>query len=175
MDSGNNGHRSEDVRPRVLIIVHGHEPAGWVDEACRAVSMWVRPIIRVLAIPEAPSPPFTSLTSFARRAFDAARSEWTKEEEVRVQGVIDHMIPLLPDCVEVTAVKVLKGSLITAIVEQVTAWSADVAVVAGPAAGIRSWLWPGPVLERLLHHANCAVLITAPPAPQTKPALNKGA
>ena len=35
---------------RVLIVIHGDEPAGWVNEACHAVSMLRRPIVRVLAI-----------------------------------------------------------------------------------------------------------------------------
>ena len=159
MDSGKAAARCEPVWPRVLIVVHGHEPAGWIEEACRAVSLWVNPLVRVIAIPDVPSPPFTSLTSFARRAFDEARREWTTEEETRVQGVIDQMIPLLPDSVEVAWVHPRKGNFVAPILDQVGAWSADVIVLAAPAPGIRSRLSPGPIVERLLHHANCAVLI----------------
>ena len=160
MDSGKAAARHEHVWPRVLIVVYGHEHAGWIEEACRTVSMWVRPRIRVVAIPDVPSPPFTSLTSSARRAFDEALSEWARVEEIRVQGTIDQMLALLPSGVEVAWVHLRKGNFVAAVLEQVDAWSADVIVLAAPAPGIRTWLWSGPTVQRLLHHANCAVLIT---------------
>jgi nucleotide-binding universal stress UspA family protein len=59
------------------------------------------------------------------------------------------------------------GDVARAIAEHACAWPADVVTIGGPAPAPWSWLRPGPVHQRLLRVAHCAVLVVTPPAPVT--------
>ena len=154
-------HRSP-VPLRVLIAVHGYESPGWAEETCRLVSGWACPSVRVLGVLDVPTPPFTSLTGPARRAYGAARAQWTEIERARLEGPIAALLPGLPRQAEVVRTPTHRGDLARTIAEQARAWPADLVVVGAPAPGFRSWLRTGPVHERLVRFASCAVLVTAP-------------
>ena len=147
------------MTPRVLIVLHGDEPAGWWLEACRIVSMWKSVRVRVLVIPNVPCPRFTSLTPFARRLYDGARRAWRREKEIRLQPALDFMMRALPRNVEIIRAPSSAENTVSTIVEAVDDWSADVVVVGAPAPGLRSWLSLGPVHERVLRRATCAVVV----------------
>jgi nucleotide-binding universal stress UspA family protein len=155
--------QSGAVPLRVLVAVHGYEQPGWAHVTCRVVSTWMGSSVRVLAVLDVPKPPLTSLTGAARGAYDAARAQWTESERARLQEVIDALLPGLPREAEVTHAPAERGDLALTIAEAARAWAADVVVVGRPAPGLRSWLRPGPVHERLLRRAGCAVLVTTPP------------
>jgi nucleotide-binding universal stress UspA family protein len=153
-------HRST-VPLRVLIAVHGYEPRGWAEETCRLVSTWACPSVRVLGVLDVPSPPFTSLIGPARRAYAAARAQWTEIERVRLEGPIAAVRAGLPGQAEIVRTPTSGGDLARTIAEQAHAWPADLVVVGAPAPEFRSWLRTGPVHERLVRFASCAVLVTA--------------
>jgi hypothetical protein len=48
--------RARSFVTRVLLVLHGAEPAGWPTEACRVLSTWRHPSVRVLVVPIVPSP-----------------------------------------------------------------------------------------------------------------------
>ncbi|MGH7302784.1 MAG: hypothetical protein ACRELZ_05805 [Candidatus Rokuibacteriota bacterium] len=148
----------ENVPLRVLLAVHGHEPGEWVTRACRLVSGWSPVTIRVLAVFEVPSPPFTSVVAPARRLYAAARNAWKEIEEERVKGAVERVLPALSGDVEVVREEASPGGLGDLIVEHALAWSADVVAVAAPRRMSLPWLWPGPVHERLLRCGVGAVL-----------------
>jgi nucleotide-binding universal stress UspA family protein len=151
---------------RVLLAAHGYEPPGWATEACRVVvvAKFGGATVRVLAVLDVPCPAFTSLTPRAATAYRVARAAWTRAEAVRVQGVIDEVSPYLGTGGEVVRVPAVHGDLARTIAEHVDEWPADIAVVGAPLPGVRRWLWPGPVHERVLRRLPCAVMvIPAPP------------
>jgi len=154
-------HRST-VPLRVLVAVHGYEPSGWAEETSRLVSTWACPCVRVLGVLDVPTPPFTSLTGTARRAYGAARAQWTEIERARLDGPIAALMPGLPRQAEVIRTPASRGDIARTIAAQAHAWPADLAIVGAPAPGFRSWLRTGPVHERLVRLASCAVLVTAP-------------
>ena len=147
---------------RVLIAVHGRERPGWMAEACRVLSRWSAPRVRVLAVLDVPAPPFTSLTPYARRRYAAARAAWRAQEEIRLQDMLEQLLPLLPRTVDVVR-EAGAGDVARSIVRHAAVWPADVVVLGAPLPGLRSWLWPGTVHERVLRRMPCAVLVTAPP------------
>ena len=148
---------------RVLLAVHGYEPPGWAREACRVVARFGHTTVRVLAILDVPCPSFTSLTPLAAQAYREARAAWTGDEHVRIQDVLDQMVPFLPRGGEVVRAPSLHGDLAGTIAEHVNEWPADVAVVGAPWPPVRRWLWPGPVHERVLRHLPCSVMVIPPP------------
>jgi nucleotide-binding universal stress UspA family protein len=152
---------------RMLVAVHGYEPGGWAQETCRVVSTWVGSSIRVLAVLDVPCPPLTSLTPFAKRAYNAARAGWAELEAIRLQGALDALLPGLPGHAEVVREPATRGDLARTIAEHARTWPADVVVVGGPPASLRSWLRPGPVHERVLRHAGCTVLVPTSPVVAT--------
>jgi nucleotide-binding universal stress UspA family protein len=160
---------------RVLLAVHGYEPPGWAPEACRVVAKFGHATLRVLAILDVPCPSFTSLTPIAAEAYREARAAWTGDEQVRLQGVLDQMVPFLPRGGEVVRVPSLHGDLARTIAEHVTEWPADVAVVGAPLPGVRRWLWPGPVHERVLRRLPCSVMVIPPPAVASGPRAHRAA
>src|SRR5262245_10308675 len=155
-----NSHSSIGSSSRIFIVMHGYEPAGWEQDVCHAASIWVSPIIRILAVLDAPMPPFTSLTPMARHAYFEALEARRVEEEARLQVSIKRLMPLLPGVVEVVHVQPTHGRPGKTIAEHARSWSAHVIVVAPSAPGLRTWLWPGPLHKELLRYAYCAVMIT---------------
>lgn len=142
---------------RLLLTVHGGEPACWSERARRLIAMWARPSVRVLAIVAVPAPPFTSLIPVAARMYRAAREAWERAERARVQRVIDDLVPVLPVGVEIVWERVSYGDPGRAIAEHARVWRADaVVVVASPAAGP----WLGAIPDRVLRRARCAVVMT---------------
>jgi len=85
---------------RVLLAVHGHEPAEWALGVCRVVSGWTNASVRVLGVVDVPSPPFTSLLPPARRFYDAARSAWRRDGEPRVRAAVDRLAQTLGRTIE---------------------------------------------------------------------------
>jgi nucleotide-binding universal stress UspA family protein len=148
-----------EVRPgpaRVLIAVHGGEPAGWAPAASRVVSLWTRPSIRILAVVTVPCPPFTSLIPPAARMYRAARATWEAAERERVQRVIDDVARAPLHDAEIAWLPVSYADPGRAIAEHARRWAADVLLVAGfPATG----LWRGGVYDPVLRRAPCPVLV----------------
>ncbi|HEU4366915.1 MAG TPA: universal stress protein [Methylomirabilota bacterium] len=142
---------------RVLLGVHGGEPAGWELEARRAIAMWGAPCVRILAVVDVPRPPFASLLPAAARRYHAAREAWHRAEQRRLQGLIDDLAPLLPGGCDLAWTTATRSDPGRAIAEYAAAWGADVVLVgAAPAPGP----WLGAVHERVIRHARCAVLVT---------------
>jgi nucleotide-binding universal stress UspA family protein len=147
----------------VLIAVHGFEPATWAADVARTISMWRSPKLRLLIVPCVPSPPFTSLTPIARRAYADARTAWRQEEERRLERTVDAWKRQLSADVDVVRAPSVQGDLATTIAGHAGEWPADVVVVGAPEPSFRAWLWPGPVHQRVVLRAPCAVLVL--PAP----------
>jgi nucleotide-binding universal stress UspA family protein len=162
-DTVRNRHESGAATLRVLVGIHGYEPAGWARDARRAVSAWTSTTVRVLAVLDVPAPPFTSVIPPARRAYHAARAEWGRCQEARVQGVIDEFLDVFPCPVETVRVAASQGDPGRTIAEHAKHWPADVVVVAAPELRATSWLWPGRVHEQVVRRVSCAVLVTPPP------------
>jgi nucleotide-binding universal stress UspA family protein len=142
---------------RVLLAIHGGEPAGWGREAPRVVTRWARPSVRILAVVVAPCPPFTSLIPPTARMYRAARTAWEDVERARVQRVVDEIAPALPAGHELVWAPVSYGDLGRAIAEHARMWAADVLLMAAaPAAGP----WLGTVRDRVVRRARCPVLVT---------------
>jgi nucleotide-binding universal stress UspA family protein len=154
---------------RVLIAVHGFEPASWAADAARTISMWRSPELRLLIVPSVPSPPFTALTPIARRAYADARAAWREEEERRLTRIVDEWKKQLSVDVDVVRAPALQGDLAATIAGHAGDWPADVVVVGAPEPSFRAWLWPGPVHQRIVLRAPCAVLVL--PAPM-RPSLS---
>jgi len=150
----------ESVSQRVLIVIHGHEPAAWASQARRAVSMLRNPVLRILAVLDSEHPPFTSLTPFARRAYSGAITYWREQQEVCVQGVIDQILPFLPGPVEVVRLRGIKSRARDAIAEHITGRRADAVVVATPARSILCRLGARSLSEELMRETTFAVIVT---------------
>jgi nucleotide-binding universal stress UspA family protein len=123
--------------------------------------MFTNPIVRVLAVVDLAFPPFTSLTPFARRAYQQATAYWRGQQELSIQRVIDQIVPALPEAVDFVWLRPVRGHMRQAVTRYVLEWPADVVVIAPPASGVRSWLWFGQACNRLLLHSTCAVIVTA--------------
>ena len=157
----------QDVPLRVLFALHGHEPAEWMGRACRLVSAWSNVRVRVLGVVDVPSPPFTSLIPPARRLYIAAREAWSQDEGQRVQAAIDRLVSTLGCQAEVVREPSSGRGLAHTIDEHAMGWRADVILVAAPTRLSQSWMWPGPVHDRLLRRAAGAVL-AVPVAPRAR-------
>jgi nucleotide-binding universal stress UspA family protein len=157
-------HRSVGAALRVLLAAHGYEPPGWGAAACRVVARFGGATVRVLAVIDVPCPAFTALTPRAARAYREARATWMRDGEVRLQGVIAEISPFLSRGAAVVRVPAIQGDLARTIAEYVSEWPADIAVIGAPQPGLRRWMWPGPVHERVLRRLPCAVMVVPPPA-----------
>jgi nucleotide-binding universal stress UspA family protein len=145
---------------RVLLAVHGGEPAGWGLEARRVVAMWKQPTVRILAILAVPSPLFTSLIPIAARKYRAARAGWEDAERERLQRVIDEVTLALPAPPDVAWAPVTFLDPARGIAEHARTWCADVLLLgATRSAG----LWLGTVHDRVLRQAGCPVLLMPRP------------
>jgi nucleotide-binding universal stress UspA family protein len=151
---------------RVLLAVHGGEPAGWGLEVRRILATWSAPSIRVLAVVDAPRVSFTSLLPAAARRHHGASRAWARLEQERLQRLLDDLLPLLPGALAPTWIHAAQADPGRAIAEDAATWQADVVLVgAAPAAGP----FLGAVHERLIRHAPCPVLVTpVPVAPRRR-------
>ncbi len=154
--------RSGDVPVRVLLAVHGHEPAEWAIRACRLVSEWRDARVRVLALVDVTCPPFTSLISPARRLYAAARSAWINDEERRTEEAVDRVLRALSRPVEVVRDRSSAEGRARTIVRHAMTWAADVVVVATPISMTQWWVWPRPVQQDVPREVACAVLAIPP-------------
>jgi nucleotide-binding universal stress UspA family protein len=151
----------EATLPRVLVAVHGQEPAAWVAEAVRAVP---RPAeLRIVTVLDTSLPAFTSLLPAARRRHAAAVAAWRRTERARVSESLDALLGALPahqaGAPDVRHLEVPDADPARAIAEHAAAWAADLLVV-GRDAPPRAWrLALGAVHERVLRSAGCAVLV----------------
>ena len=148
--------------PRILIAVHGYEEEDWAPETCRLLGTWASVSVRVLAVLDVPTAPFTSLTPLARRAYAGARAEWTAIESRRLEGSVEALRPGLPHGVDVAWAAASSGDIARTITGHARSWPADIVVVGGPALAPGSWLRPGPVHQRVVRLAGCPVLVVAP-------------
>src|SRR4029453_11973495 len=96
---------------RVLIAVHGFEPASWATDAARTISMGRSPELRLLIVPCVPSPPFPSLTPIARGAYADARTAWRQEEERRLERIVEAWKRQLSADVDVVRAPSIQGEL----------------------------------------------------------------
>jgi nucleotide-binding universal stress UspA family protein len=145
---------------RVLIAVHGREPAGWELEVCRALTLSPQTTVRVIAVPDVPSPPSAVLLPSIRRARARARDEWRQLEEAIVNRRLEALLAGLSMTPDVEWVRVADADPGGRIVEQAAAWGADLIVVGVDGA---SWLERrllGAIHERVVALASCAVLVT---------------
>jgi nucleotide-binding universal stress UspA family protein len=144
---------------RVLVTVHGREPAGWELEVCRALTLSPQTTLRVLAVADVPSPPSAALLPSARRTRARARAEWQRLEEANVTRRLEALLAGLFVVPEVVWVRVADADPGRVIVEQAVAWGADLIVVGVDGT---SWLERrllGAIHERVVARAGCAVLV----------------
>jgi nucleotide-binding universal stress UspA family protein len=158
---------------RVLLTVHGYEPPGWATATAGVVSRWPWCTVRLLATLDVPCPPFTSLHRLARGAYAAARARCIRLEEARLQPTISALLSALPRAAGVVSVPAIQGDVARTVAEHARDWAPDVVVVGAPGPGRRSWLWPGPVHQRLVRLTGATVLVTAAPAPATPAARRR--
>ena len=170
-DRGDDRDRARSLLTRILLVLHGAEPAGWASEACRVLGTWRNPAVRVLVVPIVPCPPFTSVLPAARRRFAGGRAAWHAEEEERILATVDRVRGSLPRSIDVVRARCTDVDPVAAVDEQARQYAADVVVVGAPPPGLGSWLWPGPVHERVLRRVACAVLVV--PAPPTSTAATR--
>jgi nucleotide-binding universal stress UspA family protein len=152
---------------RVLVAVHGREPAGWEVEVCRALALSPRAAVRVLAITDVPSPPSAALLSAARRARARAHAEWRRIQVGTVGRRVDTLLSVLPMVPDVAWAHVADADPGRAIVERATAWGADLIVVGVDDAAWLERRLLGAIHERVVDQASCAVLVMPSPARDT--------
>ena len=144
---------------RVLVAVHGREPAGWDLEVCRALTPSPQTAVRLLAVTDVPSPPAATLLPSARRTRARARAEWQRLEEANVTQRLEALLAGLSVVPEVVWVRVEDADPGRAIVEQAAAWGADLIVVGvDTASWLERWLL-GAIHERVVARAGCALLV----------------
>jgi nucleotide-binding universal stress UspA family protein len=144
---------------RVLVAVHGREPAGWEPEVYRALTLSPPTAVRVLAVADVPSPPSAALLPSARRTRARAHAEWQRLEEASVSRRLEALLAGLSVIPEVVRVRVADADPGRAIVEQAAGWGADLIVV-----GVDGTHWLerrllGAIHERVVARASCAVLV----------------
>lgn len=164
-------HRQLDVRMeadhrarRVLVVVHGREPAGWCLDVSRALAASPGATVEVLAVVEAPSPPTASLLPAARRARARARADWRRLEAESVALGVEALLACLVERPGVTWVHVADADPGRAIVDRARAWPAADLIVVG--VDRTNWLRRrllGPIHERVVARAGCPVLVLPPP------------
>lgn len=158
---------ASDIRPsvpdrsstRVLIAVHGYEPAGWAAEVARAVLRAGHDLVQVAVVLDLPQPPFTSLLPAARRLHGGAIAAWREAEMVRLRGSLEAAVAGLPTAPEVVHLEARRADPGRTVAAHASAWGADVVVVG---RDTRSRIWRmlcGAVHERVLRYAPCAVFV----------------
>lgn len=161
--------RKLDDRPepgasrRVLVAVHGREPAGWENEVCRALALSPRAAVRVLAITDVPSPPSASVLPAARRARARAHAEWRRIQVASVGQRLETLLAGLPTTPDVAWAHVADADPGRAIVERAAVWGADLIVVGVDGPGWLERRLLGAIHERVVDQASCAVLVMPSP------------
>ena len=161
----------EATPTRVLVAVHGHEPAGWAEEAVRAVP---RPAdLRIVTVLDTSVPAFTSLLPAARRRYAAAVVAERRIERGRVSESLEVLLEALVsgagDRPEVRELEARDADPARAIAEHAAAWPADLVVVGRDVRPRALRLVLGAVHERVLRRASCTVLVAGrDPAKFTK-------
>jgi nucleotide-binding universal stress UspA family protein len=164
-----NSDRNLDGRPqpgasrRVLVTVHGREPAGWEAEVCRALALSPEAAVRVLAIIDVPSPPSAALLPSIGRARSGARREWRRLQEATVGQRVEALLAGLPVAPDVAWVDVADADPARAIVERAAVWGADLIVVGVDGSGWLERRLLGAIHERVVDQAACAVLVMPRP------------
>lgn len=152
---------------RVLVAVHGYEPDGWAHETARVLSTWTWSLIRVLAVLDVPSPPFTSLHGRARRMYEAARGAWARHEDARLQVSIDALRSAFTRDIDVVRACAIRSDFARTVAAHADDWPSDVVVVGAPDP-VRRWrLRPGPVHTHVVRRLGCTVVVTGRPAETT--------
>jgi nucleotide-binding universal stress UspA family protein len=147
---------------RVLVAVHGYEPAGWARQAARSVQRAGADQVRIAAVLDVPQPPFTSLLPAARRRYGGAVAAWRHGERERLQTTIDALTAALGAAPPVVHLEARRSDPGRALAEHAAEWGAD-AVVVGRDTRSRLWhLLFGAADQDLLRHAPCAVLVAGP-------------
>jgi nucleotide-binding universal stress UspA family protein len=167
-------HDAPDTARRILVAVHGREPARWELEVGRALMPWPQATVRVLAITDVPSPPSAALLPAARRARARARAEWRRLDEASVTERLEALLACLPGVPDLAWVHVTDADPGRAIVERAVVWGADLIVVGVDRA---SWLERrllGPIHERVVAQAACGVLVM-PPVERSAAGVRRGA
>jgi nucleotide-binding universal stress UspA family protein len=165
--------RKLDDRPepgasrRVLVAVHGREPAGWEVEVCRALAISPRAAVRLLAITDVPSPPSAALLSAARRARARAHAEWRRVQVATVGRRVDTLLSVLPMVPDVAWAHVADADPGRAIVDRAAVWGADLIVVGVDDANWLERRLLGAIHERVVDQASCAVLVMPSPERDT--------
>jgi nucleotide-binding universal stress UspA family protein len=157
-----NHNEFRDMPLRVLFVVHGHETAEWTLRACRLVSELRDARVRLLAVANIRCPSLTSLISPTRRPRAEAQSAWSQNEEQRVEQAVDRVLRTLSRQIEVVRDRPSARGVVGTIVEHAMDWAADLVVCGAPIPMAKAWVWPGPVHERVLRGAACAVLAIPP-------------
>ena len=140
----------------ILIAVHGHEPDGWTH-GLRAVVPRTG-LIRVLVVEEEAAPAFTSLLPAARRRYGAARAAWERERDERHRAVVEAIVPGRPASADVLRIPACADPGRT-IAAHATDWPADIVVVGRDQRSRVERALLGPVHERVVERAPCAVLV----------------
>ena len=153
------------IAVKILIAVHGHEPAGWVREVPRLVAAHGFALLRLLMVLDVPPVAFTSLLPAARRRFNAALAETRRLEEQRVSATVGELINALPFPPEVRRLRVWQSDAGRGIVAHAALWPADVVIVGRDGRSRLQRAALAPVHERVVRLAECAVLVAPAPAP----------
>lgn len=144
---------------KILIATERNEQPGWVTELPRILPLSPGVTVRVLALIEVPTPAFTSLTPWARRAYGAALAGWRREEEAAVERSVEAVRHALNQPIEVVRALVKDGRPARKIVEEAEAWQADLVVLGASGATKVRQLLLGSVDLKVARHAPCAVLV----------------
>src|SRR5262245_7364717 len=144
---------------RILVAVHGHEPAGWETHARLALISWPLASVRLLGVMDPLTAAFTSLLPPARRAHAAATRAWRSLEGERVGLRVEALRASLRAGTDTALVRASGADPGRTIARHAAAWPADLLVV-GPDA--RRWLerpLVAPIHERVVAQTSCHVLL----------------
>ena len=155
--------RVPDTARRVLVAVHGREPAGWELAVCRALTLSPQPAVRVLAVADAPSTASAALLPFLLAGPEIGPAPSGGGSRRRPSpGASKALRAGLSVVPEVVWAHVVDADPGRTIVERAAVWGAGLIVV-----GVDGTSWPerrllGAVHERVVARAGCVVLVMPP-------------
>jgi nucleotide-binding universal stress UspA family protein len=147
---------------RILVAVHGSERPGWTQDAAPLLPLSAGNAVRVLVVLDVPTPGFTSLAPWGRRAYGAALRACRRQEEDKTRGPLTSLLASLGSDVEVVRVQARPCGVGQTIAEQALAWPADLVVTGMHATGRLERALLGTVHEIVVRRAPCPVLVVAP-------------